>query len=815
LSTNRQVRMQPDLISRFSMIVAELSRLATLLMLAGIAAALPAQAEEYDADRNAELLACDNLYDRGQLEQAISCFKPLTRNTTLHIAAEASWALGDTRAANDFFRQAVAAQPRNPHIRARWGRLFLSTHQPSQAAPLFEEALQLDPDYLHAQTGLVAALLSEPGGEARNLLVQIAIDHPDNVEALMMLARLALETHDVTRATQLLEQALDAADAQNITPLDIYALMASADLLVTDDHNITSQNTWVQRALTYSPTYGDIYFVPAHYHLINYRYREAVELFRQAVEVQPTHWSAHSQLGINLLRLNDIDGAKQHLEIAYTGDPYDTATVNTLKLLDTLEEFEDLQTSANFTLPANSEAGAETPGPETAGSETAASETDRPEADVTKPVKTVPVTLRLHREEAQYLAPYVEELTKRAVKEFSERYEFELKEPLIVELFPNHDDFAVRTVSTPGVGLLGVTFGYLLAMDSPSARAAGDFHWGSTLWHELAHVFTIEKADHRMPRWFTEGLSVYEEWRTGPLAGRHIPTEVLQAIKEQKLLPVADLDNGFVRPTYRNQVTVSYMQAGLICDMISTNWGHDKLIRMLEQFKQRKDNRQTIQTVLGISAEELDEKLLEFIQQTLGSVIDNYDEWSELVSGVHRAHQSSQWSTVIALTQQANEIYPEYVGKGSVYIPLHDAFVAQGKNDEAISALNTWFQYGGYEPDMLHQLAHRLRDQGRSAEAIDVLEALNWVHPNSIDLHEKLGADYVQAGNFPAALREFTALLGLDPHDKSVVYLDIARVHKNLGDKNLAVRNVLQALEYAPFYRDAQDLLVELTGDSP
>lgn len=745
-------------------------------------------AEEYDPDRSAELLVCDDLYNRGALEQAINCYKPLSNSTSLHTAAEASWALGDTRAANDLFRRAVEQQPRNPHLRARWGRLFLSTHQPSQATPLFEEALQLDPDYLHAQTGLVAALLSEPGSEARNLLVQIAVDHPDNIEALLMLARLALETNDTERASQLLDQALASAENQNITPLDIYALKASADLLVTDEYNITTENTWVKKALEYSPAYGDIFFVPAHYHLINYRYREAVELFRQAVEVQPTHWSAHSSLGINLLRLNDIEGAKKHLEIAYSGDPYDTATVNTLKLLDTLDEFEDLQTTAEIVSPTDTDSTA---------------------------LKKVPVTMRLHRDEADYLAPYVEELTQKAVRTFTERYEFELKEPLIVELFPNHDDFAVRTVSTPGVGLLGVTFGYLLAMDSPSARAAGDFHWGSTLWHELAHVFTIEKADHRMPRWFTEGLSVYEEWRTGPLRGRHIPTEVLQAIREEKLLPVADLDNGFVRPTYPNQVTVSYMQAGLICDMISTYWGHDKLVRMLELFKLRMSNRNVIERVLGVSAEEVDEKLQQFIAETLGPVIDNYDTWSEVVTGVHRAHQAKQWDTVFALSEQANEIYPEYVGKGSVYVPLHDAHVARGNNEEAVATLHTWFKYGGYEPDMLHQLAHRLRDLGRSEEAIEVLEALNWVHPNSIDLHEKLGADYFLAENYPAALREFTALLGLDPHDKSVVYLDIARTHQKLGDKKLARRNVLQALEYAPFFRDAQDLLVELTGDSP
>ena len=102
-------------------------------------------------------------------------------------------------------------------------------------------------------------------------------------------------------------------------------------------------------------------------------------------------------------------------------------------------------------------------------------------------------------------------------------------------------------------------------MDSPRARATGDFHWGSTLWHEIAHVYTLEAANHLLPRWFSEGLSVYEEWHTGPLATRELSQQVLQNLKEDKFLPVLTLDSGFVRPTYEGQVQVSYMQAGLLC----------------------------------------------------------------------------------------------------------------------------------------------------------------------------------------------------------------------------------------------------------
>ena len=49
-----------------------------------------------------------------------------------------------------------------------------------------------------------------------------------------------------------------------------------------------------------------------------------------------------------------------------------------------------------------------------------------------------------------------------------------------VEVYPDHEDFAVRTMGMPGLGALGVTFGYVVAMDSPSGRPPGTFHWAST-----------------------------------------------------------------------------------------------------------------------------------------------------------------------------------------------------------------------------------------------------------------------------------------------------------------------------------------------
>ncbi len=90
------------------------------------------------------------------------------------------------------------------------------------------------------------------------------------------------------------------------------------------------------------------------------------------------------------------------------------------------------------------------------------------------------------------LDKYARQLSEDSIAVYKERYRLRSKEPIIVEIFPNHEDFVVRSIGMPGVGLLGVTFGYLFAMDSPTAHPEQTYHWGTTLWHEMAHVFTLE-----------------------------------------------------------------------------------------------------------------------------------------------------------------------------------------------------------------------------------------------------------------------------------------------------------------------------------
>ena len=76
-------------------------------------------------------------------------------------------------------------------------------------------------------------------------------------------------------------------------------------------------------------------------------------------------------------------------------------------------------------------------------------------------------------------------------------------------------------------------------MDSPSGRPPGSYHWASTMWHELSHVFVLQATKRRVPRWFTEGLAVYEETAASPDWGDRLDPEDIQAIHDKKLLPAS------------------------------------------------------------------------------------------------------------------------------------------------------------------------------------------------------------------------------------------------------------------------------------
>jgi tetratricopeptide (TPR) repeat protein len=394
---------------------------------------------------------------------------------------------------------------------------------------------------------------------------------------------------------------------------------------------------------------------------------------------------------------------------------------------------------------------------------------------------------------------------------YEKKYRMTLSGPVQVEVYPDHDDFAVRTMGMPGLGALGVTFGQVIAMDSPSARKPGDFNWGATLWHEMSHVFILTATNHRVPRWFTEGLAVHEEGARSPEWSNRATPDVLIAIRDKKLLPVASLDRGFVYPEYPSQVIVSYFQAGTICDFVEAKWSEDKLLDMVHSFARLQTTPQAIQQNLGISAEQFDRQYLAWINQKYGAEAAHFDEWKDKLKALVAAAEQKQYDIVLQQGPAVIAMVPQYVDDANAYELMADADKARGDAKSEAAILTAYEHAGGQMPDDLKRLATLEESAGQPAEAAATLERLNYIYPvKDEDLHRRLGDLLYAQKQYEGAIREYNVLAASNPVDKAGAQFDLAQAYFAAGQMDKAEDSVLGALETSPGYRPAQKLLLEL-----
>ena len=709
--------------------------------------------------RSAQLDTCQALKHHGKLSQADACFGALLESLDPFVRAEAYWGLGRYDEANDEFRAAYKNQPKSATVRVEWGRLYLDHYQPGDAARLFEEALEIDSNSTAAYLGLAhvaAQAFDKKAVDLAQRTIQLDPKAPDGHE---LLAYLALENNDTRVATDEAQKALNISNEA----LDGMAVLASIDWLAGK-----TQSEWMDRVLEINPAYGEAYATGAHFFVINRRYEEAISFYRKALELNNKLWPARSQLGVNLMRLGFDNEAKQELERCYEAHYRDAETVNSLRLLDTLNDYQTF--------------------------------------------KTPTTELILNKKEAPLLRPYIEPELQRAIATYERKYKMKLPGPVRLEVFPNHEDFMVRTLGLPGQGgLLGVTFGLVVAMDSPSARPAGEFNWASTMWHELSHVYVITATHHLVPRWFTEGLSVHEETAASPDWGDRMTPEIVRALQKKLLLPVSQLDRGFLRPEYPDQVMVSYFEAGKMCDYIAEMWGNDALLGMIHSYAARKTTPETIQDNLHETADAFDKDFQNWLNQKIGNTVQHFDEWKEGMKTAYADLKSGKRDDALRQALTVRDYYPDYIGGENDYDFLSEVYLSTGRKAEAIQQLERYRDLGGTDVGTLKKLAQLERESGAAKQAETSLRKLNYVYPEDEETHRTLGALLLDAGDVNGAIREDEAVLALQPSDPAQSHYELARALRAAHRISEAKDQVLIALEAAPDFRPAQQLLLQLS----
>lgn len=221
--------------------------------------------------------------------------------------------------------------------------------------------------------------------------------------------------------------------------------------------------------------------------------------------------------------------------------------------------------------------------------------------------------MQLHRDDVEVLRTYLMPIHLEAAEVLGAKYAWQPDRATKVEVLHTWDDFSVRTIGFRGFSALGACFGRLITLVSPvdADLRKQDFMWEATAWHEYTHVLTLGLSKHRVPRWLTEGFSVYEEKVRDPSWERGMDRELFDAFHNKDIPPVRLLNRLFRGP----RILFGYYQGGLIVELLARDHGFDKALDLLRAFGEDLDTEDAFEKALGISSSAFDRQLLTFVER--------------------------------------------------------------------------------------------------------------------------------------------------------------------------------------------------------
>jgi hypothetical protein len=205
----------------------------------------------------------------------------------------------------------------------------------------------------------------------------------------------------------------------------------------------------------------------------------------------------------------------------------------------------------------------------------------------------------------EYFSEYLESIHSAVAGE----YRAEPPHKTMIEVFPSHDAFSVRTTGSPWIGTVGASTGRVIALVSPrkGEMTMGPFNWSQVLRHEYTHTVTLAATDNRIPHWMTEGLAVYQEH--APLRWEWVPM-LYRAVTKEELFTLDNLTWGFVRPRKPTDRQLAYAESFWICSYIEGKYGHNAILKMLEMFKNGAAQSEVFPSVTGRSESEFTQDFL-------------------------------------------------------------------------------------------------------------------------------------------------------------------------------------------------------------
>lgn len=815
------------------------------------------------ASRAADLRSAEALYRGGQYEECAQVAEGEVRSSfsgeawgLLKIRAEL--AQGDHEAARRSLEFGLDRVPSSLALRLLGIEVYRLNGRERDAERMVLEAEQLilrAPYRYTTPEGRVALgrFFLLKGVDARRVLDQcydVAIQQrPDLVEAYLATAALALEKQDDALAAETLQKAPEAA-AEDPAYHHLLARAFSSG----DRERSTAA---LDRALEINPRHADSLLLQVDLLIDGERYDEAAEVLDRVQAVNPREARAWAYRAVLAHLRNDLDGEaaarRSALESWATNPEVDHVIGRKLSQKYRFAEGSTYQQAALAFDPAYLPAkvqlcqdylrlGREQEGWALADQIFADDAynvvaynlvTLRDHLDGFETLWGDGVLVRMDPREAQLYGPRVVALLEEAKATLCAKYEVEVEGPILIEIFPQRRDFAVRTFGLPGAaGLLGVCFGDVITAISPAAQGSSPSSWEAVLWHELCHAITLSKSRNKMPRWLSEGISVYEESQRDPAWGTAMNPRFRERILGDDLTPLSELSSAFLTPETPLDLQFAYFESALAVEFLVETSGPAALNGLLDDLGAGKTINESLPGRTGMTLEQLDEEFESFARGRARSVApDATWEQPDLAGGAAdlprwvESHPNNfpglqllarqliaaeQWGEAREILERLKTLYPEYVGADNAYMLL--ATVHRNLDDPAA------------ERAALAELAARHADAGEALARLTELDEASgrWddlaanarrllgLNPLVPTPHRRLARAAEEMGERREAIAANRALTLLDEPDPAGLHHRLARLLREDGQADEARREVLKALEEAPRFLDAHRLLLDI-----
>lgn len=681
---------------------------------------------------------------------------------------------------DNFFEPAKKAAPKFRETYLAAGQLALEKQDYALASKYFSQGLKQHPEDADLHYGMACAFEPDDRIQMMKSLETAFKSNPRHVGGLLLVTDHLIDSEAYDEA----EENLKKIEAINPNRPELWAFRAViAHINYKDDDEKEAQ----KKALAFNPMNPKVKHLIGQKLSQKYRFQEGSGYQREAIAWDDKFLPSKFQLAQDLLRLGDESEGWKLAEEVHAADAYNVGAYNLVTLKDTISKFETF-TNDNF-------------------------------------------VLRMSGHERSIFGDDVMGLLGRAHDSLVKKYEATLAGPTTVEVFPEQKDFAIRTFGMPGgEGYLGVCFGRVITANSPASQSANPANWQAMLWHEFCHVVTLQMTKNRMPRWLSEGISVYEERVANPTWGQAMNARYRDLVLKGEMKPIDELSSAFMSPEDSLHLQFAYYQSYLVVEYIVQKFGHEALRKILKDL----GDGILINDAIAkhtTKMEELNKDFKAYAESTAKELAPKLD-WSrpkyegngELDPAWAVAHpnnywvlseeasghmESKNWKKAKEALEKIVAEYPSQTGTESAARRLAMVHRELGEKDKEVA--------------ILRRLA------ARDAEAIDIYIRLMEVDAENSDWKTLLeNAERARAVNpliLPPNQRQFAALrnlerpkeaiaagerlLRLNPPDPTGVHFELAKLMEQ-SDPETARLHTLQALEEAPRFRDAQKLLLKL-----